>query len=218
MSIAILKKKTFKGGNPRLDPISGKGKNGFALNGTLRNQGNVGQSIFENIGEGYLGLCCTNDPNVVKPSVINTKGMLAMRKIKNCSEKGNKCPKDIVQLSVETQNQYINRKHSESFICYKPDIKPSIPGNCKSKEQIGNLCKAPCNPSRLGGKNKFKGNYTKPSYTAISQNEYIKTVYLKKNCIPYPPQYASKYAHFPPNINNEGCATLYLNKSQLYDN
>ena len=43
MSIATLKKKTFRGGNPRVDPISGVGNSGFSLNGCLRNIGGVGQ-------------------------------------------------------------------------------------------------------------------------------------------------------------------------------
>ena len=43
MSIATLKRKTNLGGNPRNDPISGIGTKGFALNGTLRNIGGVGQ-------------------------------------------------------------------------------------------------------------------------------------------------------------------------------
>ena len=43
MSIATLKRKTTRGGNPRLDPVSGIGAKGFSLNGGYRNIGAVGQ-------------------------------------------------------------------------------------------------------------------------------------------------------------------------------
>jgi hypothetical protein len=99
MSVATLKKKTFRGGNPRVDPISGVGNKGFSLNGCLRNIGGVGQfrmvsnvtrTLFRGntpVGWGgccgtypqYIansGNCCTNDSSIVKLSTKNTKGML----------------------------------------------------------------------------------------------------------------------------------------------
>ena len=101
MSIAVLKRKTLNG-NPRLAPVSGSnnGSFGFSLNGTRRNIGNVGvtnlapgaqsgptQMIISTPGNitnnhainGHPSHCCTNDENVVKPSVINTRGMLSRR-------------------------------------------------------------------------------------------------------------------------------------------
>ena len=102
MSIATLKRKTNLGGNPRADPISGIGNNGFSLNGTLRNIGGVGQfRMVSNVtrtryrgntpmgygGSGgtypvYIfnsGDCSTNDPNIIKKSTKNTQGMLDER-------------------------------------------------------------------------------------------------------------------------------------------
>ena len=102
MSIATLKRKTNLGGNPRNDPISGIGSKGFALNGTLRNIGGVGQfRMVSNVTRtrfrgntpigwgGSLGAypvyvfnsgeCCTNDENIVKKSTKNTQGMLDER-------------------------------------------------------------------------------------------------------------------------------------------
>ena len=96
MSIAVLKKKTLTN-NPREAPISGiagGSKFGFSLNGTLR--GNyiskdtnlapgamTGHSqIIQNAPLGIYGhpsSVCTNDPTVVKTTVMNTKGMLAKR-------------------------------------------------------------------------------------------------------------------------------------------
>ena len=101
MSIAALKRKTLNG-NPRLAPISGSnnGNFGFSLNGTRRNIGSVGvtnlapgaqtgptQMISSSLGNitnnygisGYATSCCGNDENIVKPSVINTRGMLSRR-------------------------------------------------------------------------------------------------------------------------------------------
>ena len=50
MSIAILKHKTFRGGNTRLSQISGNSSLGFALNGTLR----IGPQIGVNLGSNFL--------------------------------------------------------------------------------------------------------------------------------------------------------------------
>lgn len=107
MSIAVLKRKA-RNGNPRLAPISGSnnGSFGFSLNGTRRNIGGVGvtnlgpgaqsgptQMVNSMVGSevnnrgqlnlngihGHLESCCTNDENVVKPSVINTRGLISRR-------------------------------------------------------------------------------------------------------------------------------------------
>lgn len=106
MSIAALKRKTLNG-NPRLAPISGSnnGPFGFSLNGTRRNIGGVGvtnlapgaqsgptqmiastsNDITNNYGiHGHRSSCCCDDCNgqciqLVKPSVINTRGLLSRR-------------------------------------------------------------------------------------------------------------------------------------------
>ena len=99
MSIATLKLKTIRGGNPRLDPVSGIGANGFSLSGGYRNIGVVGQfRMVSNVtrtpfrgtqpmghggnGNSYYnvpcnsGNCCTNDDAIIKRSSLNTAGML----------------------------------------------------------------------------------------------------------------------------------------------
>ena len=100
MSLATMKRKTLNG-NPRLAPVSGSnnGKFGFSLNGTRRNIGGVGVTNLapgamrgpsQMIGStpsrptgpgihGHSSSVCTNDPTVVKTSVINTRGMLSRR-------------------------------------------------------------------------------------------------------------------------------------------
>jgi len=99
MSIATLKRKTTRGGNPRLDPVSGIGAKGFSLNGGYRNIGAVGQFRMvsnvtrtpfrgtEPMGHGGFnrtyydvpsnsGDCCTNDNAIIKHSSLNTAGLI----------------------------------------------------------------------------------------------------------------------------------------------
>jgi hypothetical protein len=95
MSIVVLKKKS----NRYKSVVSGKGVGGFSINGGRRNQGWVGQDTLgrhlngtpfrglEPMGNGgtggkYVksivnsGGCCTNDPNIIKRSSINTRGYI----------------------------------------------------------------------------------------------------------------------------------------------
>lgn len=101
MSLAVLKRKTFTN-NPREAPISGVagGSNfGFSLNGTRRvnNMGRetnlapgamtgspqlIASTPSNPTGPGLYGhpaSVCTNDPTVVKTTVMNTRGMLARK-------------------------------------------------------------------------------------------------------------------------------------------
>ena len=100
MSLAVLKKKTMNG-NPRQAPISGSnnGTFGFSLNGTRRGNHTgretnlapgamtgtpqiIGSTPSKPTGPGIYGhpsSVCTNDPTVVKTTVMNTRGMLAKR-------------------------------------------------------------------------------------------------------------------------------------------
>ena len=90
MSIATLKRKT----KTKYNNMS-VGTQGFSLNGGFRNQGYVGQtslsrSLPRTLQQGYGGCCgtynnasvvmssvtCTEDPKIVKKSVLNTSGML----------------------------------------------------------------------------------------------------------------------------------------------
>jgi len=100
MSLAVLKKKTMNG-NPRQAPISGSnnGTFGFSLNGTRRGNHTsretnlapgamtgvpqlIASTPAKHTGPGIYGhpsSVCTNDPTVVKTTVMNTRGMLAKR-------------------------------------------------------------------------------------------------------------------------------------------
>jgi hypothetical protein len=99
MSIVALKRKTAA----QYNSLS-VGHTGFSINGTLRNQGYVGQDsrgrtlsrtlMNGAVARGYGGCCgkyreteivrsadlmCINDPNVVKPSVLGSYGRTATR-------------------------------------------------------------------------------------------------------------------------------------------
>lgn len=190
MSIAVLKRKTMNG-NPRIAPISGSatGPLGFALNGTRRLSGSVGPTNLapkgnaNSHGQHYGVSCCTEDIDIVKPSVKNTKGMLSVR-YKLCVDK---CPKPIFQLTERSQAEYIHEKHVKYAGC---DLNNSQP-----------ICDNKCKQKFIGGKNVFKGNYTKTAPGAISQAEYIKGKFLKDKAFLQPPC----KPHHPPMVNNNGC-------------
>lgn len=97
MSIVVLKKKSRS--NSRFAPISGRGNNGFSLNGGYRNIGAVGQfRMISNttrtpfrgthpMGNGgkngayydkplNSGTCTANDNQIIKKSSLNTAGMI----------------------------------------------------------------------------------------------------------------------------------------------
>lgn len=204
MSIAALKRKTMNG-NPRMAPISGSnnGPLGFALNGTRRISGVVGNTNLASRGSSksiYMP-CCANDSNTIKPSVKNTKGMLSVR-YNNCS---NNCQTPIVQEIIKTQNEYIKKLHAS---CHNVDkqLLQTTCGATYSDETVFK-CNNNCQNKFIGGRNVFKGSYTKPTPGAISQSDYIASRYLNKNAFLLPNSNCEQ--HFPPNVNNNGCNTYY---------
>ena len=210
MSIATLKKKTLNG-NPRISPISGNSELAFSINGTRRNTGIVGNTnLAKNTINRQNCNVSFNNYNVIKPSVMNTKGMLASKKI-NCSINGT-CikplqwvqPIDTGYNKFNTQSQHIERKHSESAC--NVDL---------SNNKINSECNNNCQHKYIGSRNVFRGGYTKQSNTAISHAEYIKTKYLKNKCIP-PPKKDMDLSHFPPNVNNDNCAIIYKTPQEYY--
>lgn len=178
MSLATLKKKTAA----KYNNSSVNTKHGFSLNGGYRNQGYVGQTSLSrylprtpmrgNTPRGHGGCCgtyrvssiiqsgvtSTEDPSIIKKSVITTKGMLDVR---FCDEPCNVVKPDS-NLNANTQGEQVIRKQKKTLAC----IQTSQP-NCYN---IGN-CKRPiciC---------------TKPEsdYLPISSSAYIQN--LGKKCI-----------------------------------
>jgi len=117
MSLSVLKKKSRR----FQARVSGKGKNGFSLNGGHRNIGSVGvtnlaKSVTRTRFRGALpmgagskqgkypvvvsnsGSCCNNDASIIKKSVLNTKGMLHTSYAKKWDENEQlfRCPRVVL--------------------------------------------------------------------------------------------------------------------------
>ena len=229
MSIATLKKKTFRGGNPRVDSISGVGHNGFSLNGCLRNIGGVGQfrmvsnvtrTLFRGntpVGWGgccgtypqYIansGNCCTNDSSIVKLSTKNTKGMLDEKYLgilhgayPNTWVKDD----DNSYRITDTQSQYIESLTWKAGSC---KFQADKSGNTTVAD--AEACK--CSQGKfyhIGGKKymfykpttKFVGGY-------VSQGQYITTGGVAtNNCLPTP----ASARPFPYSLSHNGCDVNY---------
>ena len=229
MSLATLKRKTNSGGNPRNDPISGVGNKGFALNGTLRNIGGVGQfRMVSNVtrtryrgntpvgwgGSGgqypvYIfnsGDCSTNDANIIKKSTKNTAAMIDERfkgilfgTYPNTWVKDD----DNSYRITKTQGQYIGAVTNKVGSCNF-----SNPLCCN----VDNTCT--CTRGRyiyIGTKKKlFYRPTTKnvanfsPYGEMMSQGVYITAGGVaKKNNLPTP----SCMQHYPPMLSHTGCNT-----------
>jgi hypothetical protein len=229
MSIATLKRKTNSGGNPRNDPISGVGNKGFALNGTLRNIGGVGQfRMVSNVtrtryrgntpvgwgGNGgaypvYVfnsGDCCTNDANIIKKSTKNTAAMIDERfkgilfgTYPNTWVKDD----DNSYRITKTQGQYVGAVTNKVGSCFFNE-----PLCCN----VDNECT--CTRGRyiyIGTKKKLfykpttknVGNFS-PYGEMMSQGVYITAGGVaKNNNLPTP----SCMQHYPPMLSNTGCGT-----------
>ena len=227
MSIATLKRKTNSGGNPRNDPISGFGNKGFALNGTLRNIGGVGQfRMVSNVtrtryrgntpvgwgGSGgaypvYIfnsGECCTNDANIIKKSTKNTAAMIDERfKGILFGTYPNTWVKDDSNSYriTKTQGQYIGAVTNKVGSC---DF--SKPLCCN----VDNKCT--CTRGKyiyIGTKKKIFYNPTtknvanySPYGEMMSQGVYITAGGVaKNNNLPTP----SCMQHYPPMLSHTGC-------------
>ena len=212
MSIAALKRKTMNG-NPRMSPISGSnnGPLGFALNGTRRNSGVVGNTNLASDGPNNMQ-CCTNNPNIIKRSVMNTKGMLSSR-YDNCT---NKCPpKPVFQETVKDQDEHIKKLSVNCNLDDKITLRTHCGTTYTEEDQNIFICHNKCDHKHIGGKNVFKGAYTKNPPGAMSQSTYINGKYLKNNAYLLPTKNGKCTPHFPPRANNSACFTLYKTLNEM---
>lgn len=153
MSIATLKRKTMKSYR-----IMSSGLTNFSLNGTLRNQGYVGQTSLSrslprtlmkgNVACGYGGCCGTyrvmpivqsavtslNNPKVIKSSVVNTRGMI------DTKYRWVKRPQPFATVKPDG-NSNLNTE-SDHIANLKKKTLDKI-NNCK----FNNIAKTPCNSS-----------------------------------------------------------------------
>ena len=209
MSEAILKKKTQHVKNP----ISGKDKNGFSLNGGYRNKGRVGQNNFARAN----GTCSTNDPNIIKRSTMNTKGFIDatiehptdafLESNKNCNSQSNK--KWVKDLNADSQGQHIRTLKIKSICANTDPVLCHIdPYTCLTvcDDDIDN-----CNPcsskSHFIGTRKIITNMiTKKKRGTLSSSDYTTGFLQTRQCLPPPPC----KQHFPMAFNHNGCNINYL--------
>lgn len=193
MSIATLKRKT----SAQYHNMSVGSKNGFSLNGTHRSQGYVGQTMLSrslprtpmkgNTARGHGGCCgtyrktpivqsgvtSTENPNVIKASVLGTEGMLATK------YRWIRRPQPFASVKPDT-NRNINDQQSFIERLKKKTIK-------KADE-----CRTPTSPICVQKFANFNSyfktvfyNYTKPvtDYSAMSSGQHIEK--LHKRCADY---------------------------------
>lgn len=227
MSIAILKKKSRH--NPRIDPISGRGHNGFSLNGGYRNIGAVGQfRMISNttrtpfkgpvaMGSGGCcgkyynkplnsGSCCTNDNLIIKKTSLNTSGMI------DTKYKWMKGTYPHFWVKEDNGSYKITRDQAT----YIKNLTQKVGGNVncmitadlKDKIVSCSANKQACS-YHIGGKKYVRMPYSKNyNILAVSQGQYITTGGVaKKYCLPTP----ANRQPFPMNLNhNSGCQVNYL--------
>lgn len=219
MSLTALKRKSQRYTNT----ISGKGNNGFSLAGGLRNIGSVGptnlaksvtRTRFRGVapmGNGgccgsYVinvcnsGSCCVNDPNVIKPSVKNTRGMIDNKYKWMNGTYPNWWVQD-TSVDNYTQSSYI-QKQKETACARCGQVTSNDAGSATSS-----------GPNMVweNGIPRCIKEYTKDPGVAMSSGEYTTTGYLKSKCLPAP---ASKQP-FPFIVNNkDNCHTSYTTWQQ----
>jgi len=190
MSIATLKRKT----QTQYNNMSVNSKHGFSLNGTTRSQGYIGQTSLsrslprtlmrDGVPRGHGGCCGTfikhpiitsavtslNDPNIVKPSSINTLGMIENKYKKPLYHEHVVKPDN--NQNINTQNQYVKNLAKTTIECANA-LKAT-------DDEIKTAACNACNNYNTFYKKKIR-NFTKVSTLPISQGEYL--IKLSNKCI-----------------------------------
>jgi hypothetical protein len=192
MSIATLKKKT----QAKYNNLS-VGQKQFSINGTMRNQGYVGQTSLSRslihtplknaVPRGHGGccniprsnikaseICSLEDNTVVKPSVLSSKGFLATR----YRWINRPFPNTVVKNlnSINDQTDYIERLKKKTLT----DIDSYCPAPLAGK----NVGKRVCSSASLKTANGF-GIFSKPKLNCdvakdmetVSQTKYVLTLH-----------------------------------------
>ena len=233
MSLATLKKKSRN--NRRFAPISGRGVNGFSLNGGYRNVGAVGQfrMISNNTRTPFRGTepmgnggCCgtyvnkplnsgsamVNDYKKIKKSSLNTKGMIDTKYQWLNGQYPNYWVQDMGNENnpIYEQSNYIAKLTNKSGGCVRGSSFISDSGDTQAPPCNGQKC------SYFIGTRKFiRMPYAKVLNThAISQSEYITLGGIaKNNCLPT----RSIVQPFPMSVNNNGCDVNANNVQEAID-
>lgn len=226
MSIVALKRNSQRFQNP----VSA---NGFALNGTLRNIGAVGQTNLAKsvtrtpfrgaLPMGHGGCCgtypihihnsgsgCVNNPSIIKKSTKNTMGHIYESfKYPVCAN-GN-CAQGSQAIWAKNLSAYNSSQgiYIENVVALVGSCVASANNNTDQKVKP---CATDCFPynSHIGGKRHFVGAYTKDLGLNNPASEYIRTQLKKNNKLPTPPC----MEHFPMTLVHDGCDANYLTPAQ----
>jgi len=171
MSLATLKKKTAT----KYNCMSVGTKTGFSLNGGHRNQGYIGQTMLSRslpktlakgaVQKGHGGCCgkfivyppilsavtSTEDPNVIKSSVLDTTGMIETKYHSTCCEITVKSDDN---QNRNTQQDYINHIQQKTVQEYQTCV-----DNTKTCNPITTKT---CNNIMSKRQNTLLFNFTKP--------------------------------------------------------
>ena len=218
MSLVTLKRKSrrFKA------PISGRGTNGFSLNGGLRSQGWVGQTNIgrANIGTSFRGAfpmgnggCCggyvintqnsggsrTNDPDIIKRSTMNTKGLIEATVEHPTVVFNEGCTDDCNEGTIcksRCKTNWVKNMSAFAFssgeqIKWKKITAASknLPWSVKKKTQGIKGCPSDCDGASywIGGKHYIREPYAKDlNLYSISPSIYQQAGLMTKEILPTP--------------------------------
>ena len=253
MSEVVLKRKT----RHIKVPISGIGKNGFSLNGGYRNTGAVGpvnlgrrftRTLYKGaypVGAGGCcgefvqnilsnSTCCTNDPNIVKRSAMNTNGLI-LATVTHPTPVFTDCSGSCVKNWVKdfnalnySQGMFIRTLKIKNICPHWLDETTTChtdPSSCKTvcttnfnghpNTNIYPDCNKCDNKSHFIGTRKVVTNTTtkKMREGAISSSDYISGLLQARQCLPPPPCKAP----FPMALNRQGCDTNYMTPEEAIE-
>lgn len=216
-------------------PISGRGTKGFSLNGGMRNQGWVGQTNLgrSNVGTVFRGAfpmgnggCCgtyvintqnsggpgVNDPNIIKRSTMNTKGLIEATVEHPTIVFNGKCTEDcgpdpsydpvegrvMERIVCKTRCKTKWAKNMSAFafssgeqIKWKKITAASknIPWSVDKKSQGIKSCPTDCGAASfwIGGKHYIREPYAKDlNLFSVSPSMYQEAGLMRKNILPTP--------------------------------
>jgi hypothetical protein len=194
MSIVALKRNSQR----FIKPIShNQGNNGFALNGTLRNVGWVGQTSLSRIGVTLS--CLAENPSVVKKSTQNTLGHLSSRVrypvSAGCSQ--GKCDALFNNMNESKKLTFVSNNSDHSASGQTKFVANSVE-TCNTCTQTNTSVinnpddfktKIACHPAgcnassyHIGGRLVYNKQYNKnvEAFSAISAGDYIRRIRISQ--------------------------------------
>ena len=236
MSIVALKRKSRR----FQAPISGNKTDGFSLNGGYRNKGSVGQT---NLARQHTHNCCSNDPNIIKRSTMNTKGFIdaSIKHPTNAFLESNKtcianCSLDPTYDAVtgldlnrtlcktKCKNIWVKNMSPEAFSSgeqiinkKKSAASKNLPWSLNKTTQGTKTCPSECKAASywISGKHYIRKPYAKDlNLFALSPSTYQNAGLMHKNKLPTP----KCLAPFPMVLNhNSNCQVNFNTPNEARD-